>query len=177
MTLTLTFVSTLNGKITKGDNPDVTSWTSKEDQVHFKKVQAEFSVIIRSSSTYKIAKDVIDKSGKQRHVVMTRDPSKFESDKIEGILEFTSESPKKLIERLKKEGVKNALLAAGGTIVSLFLKEKLIDNFYLTLEPIMFGRGVSMLAESDLEVDFELVSTEKLNSQGSLLHKYKLLKN
>lgn len=177
MKLTLTFASTLNGKITKGDDPDVTKWTSKEDQAHFKKVQAGFPVVIRSSSTYKIAKDFLDKSGKQRHIVMTRDPSKFESEKIDGVLEFTSESPNEIVERLEREGVEKALLAAGGTIVSLFLKKKLIDSFFLTLEPKMFGNGIPMLAESDLEADFELESFERLNPQGTLILKYKLLKN
>ena len=176
MILTLAFVATLNGKITKGGDVDVSQWSSRQDQQHFKKIISQYPIIIRSSTTYNIAKTTIDPNGSQRHIVMTRDPKSYESEKIEGVLEFTNESPRELIDRLKKEGIEKSFLSVGGILVSLFLKEKLVDNFYLTLEPKIFGKGTPIVAETELEADFKLESIEKLNAKGTLLLKYKLIK-
>ena len=174
MKLALTFVSTLNGKITKGDDPDVGKWSSAEDQKHFKEILSEYKVVIRSSTTYEIAKNNLVTDGSKRYIVLTRDPEKYAPEKIDGILEFTNESPKQLIDRLESEGVDKALLAAGGTIVSIFLKDKLITDFQLTIEPKLFGKGVPLLSESDLFVDLRLTGHRKLNDQGTLLLEYEV---
>ena len=175
MKLLLTYVSSLNGKITKGDNPNVVRWSSKEDQEHFKKVLSDYDVVIRSSTTYKLAKKSLDLSGKKRYVVITRDPSKYSKEERKGILEFTSESPEELIKRLDSEGVEKALLATGGALTKLFFEQKLITDFHLTIEPKIFGNGIPLVAEGDFYVNFELEDIERLNDGGTLLVKYKIL--
>ena len=175
MKVILTYAATLNGKITKGDDARIFSWTSKEDQENFKKIRDGFNLVIRSSKTYEASKES-DKPRKERLiVVLTRDPSKYESDKILGQLEFTNEPPAELIKHLEGQGYNEALLAAGGKVSSLFFGEKLINEFHLTLEPKIFGMGTPMIAESDLDVDFKLESTDKLNEKGSLLLKYSVV--
>ena len=175
MKLVLTFVASTNGKITKGDNPDVTAWSSKEDQAYFKKTKGEYKTIIRSSTTYELAKNTLIKDGSKRYIVLTRNPEKYENEKIENIVEFTSETPEQVISRLEKEGVDKALLAAGGKLVSSFLKGKLITDFELTLEPKLFGSGTPLLSESELYVDLKLIDMEKLNDAGTVLLKYKVI--
>lgn len=173
MKLTLTYVSTVNGKITKGDDPDVTKWSSPEDKEHFEAIRDQFPVIIRSSSTYKVAQA---SEREVRQIVMTRDPAKYESQSHSKTVEFTAESPKELIARLSKEGVAKALLAVGGTMAAIFFEEGLIDEFQVTLEPYVFGAGVNMIGEREFFTDLKLESVEQLNDRGTLLLTYSVLR-
>jgi len=67
------------------------------------------------------------------------------------------------------------LLLGGGTINALFLKESLVDELYLTLEPRIFGKGKTLVREGEFEVLLELMNIKRLNQSGTLLLKYKIL--
>lgn len=174
MRVLLTYVATLNGKITMSDDPDVVGWTSREDQNHFKALKAEADVIIRSSVTYEIAKEQV-KVPNQLQIVLTRNPDKYLDEEEKGVLEFTAESPKELIARLKKMGFGTVLIAVGGNLSAQFFKEGLIDEFYLTLEPKIFGQGKDMIDDIIMEINLTLVEAPQvLNNQGTVLLKYKV---
>ena len=172
MKTTLIYVSTLNAKITKGNDPNVSNWTSKEDQKYFKEIQERSEVIVRSSVTYEIAKPRLKLRKGQLIIVLTRDPSKYTNDTIKGQLEFTNESPKKLISRLKNNGIKNILLSIGGKLATVFLKDKLVDQFIITFEPKIFGSGISFIVESNLDLNLKLVDHKILNETGTILLTY-----
>jgi len=177
MKIVLTYAATLNAKITKGDDPDVSKWTSSEDREYFKKFRSQFNLIIKSSKTHEASKSYDKPKAGRLIVVLTRDPAKYQSEKVDRQLEFTNEPVTELIKRLGKDGYDKALLAAGGKISALFIQDKLIDEFQLTLEPKMFGQGVNMIGEGDFEVEFKLDSMEKLNDKGTLLLKYSVIYN
>ncbi len=172
MKVTLTYVASLNGKITKGNDSNVSAWSSKEDQEFFKKIRSEHEVIIRSSKTYAVAKSAIAKDHQKRHIILTREPSKYKADEIKGHVEFTDEQPNALIKRLEDEGVQKVFLSVGGGVSKLFFEQKLVTDFILTLEPFIFGQGIEMVGEGDFEVNLKLVSSEKLNNQGTILLNY-----
>ena len=177
MKIVLTYAATLNAKITKGDDADVSKWTSIEDKKHFKKLRSQFNLIIRSSKTYEVSKSYDKPRAGRLIVVLTRDPAKYESEKVDGQLEFSNEPVSDLIKRLGNQGYDKALLAVGGKISALFLQDKLINEFRLTLEPKMFGEGVNMIGEGNFEVEFKLDSMEKLNDKGTLLLTYSVIYN
>ena len=64
------------------------------------------------------------------------------------------------------------LLAGGARVYSSFIKEGLVDEIYLTVEPVIFGQGKPLLADGDSDVNLKLVSSKKLNKNGTLLLKY-----
>lgn len=171
---TLAFVSSINGKITRGNNPKVEIWSSKEDKKHFAKLIKNHSVIILSSRTYEVIKKHIKhKTGKCR-IVMTRNPKKYKNETIPGQLEFTSKSPKQIISDLTKKGVKKVLLAGGSIFAHQFLKAKLVDSLFLTIEPKLFGTGTSLVAPLPLNVDLKLKSMKRLNREGTILLEYEV---
>ncbi|MBI4009065.1 dihydrofolate reductase [Candidatus Roizmanbacteria bacterium] len=172
MKVVVVMVETLNGKITKGVNPDVTVWTSKEDQRHFQAVLSKHSLIVMGSKTFAAARKQIKLEAKKLRVVLTRDPEKYKKFKVTGQLEFTSESPQKLVSRMKKKGYKTMLVVGGGEINSLFFKTGLVDELYLTIEPKIFGEGRPLVSEEELDISLRLLSIKKLNSKGTLLLKY-----
>ena len=173
MQVALAFAASINGKITKGDDPNVIKWTSNEDKAFYKRFLKKQDVLIRTSATYKLSHH--DGSGAHyKQIVLTRSPEKYRHEAIKNRLEFTNETPKKLIERLEQEGNNNVLLAVGRNVASLFLKEDLIDEFYLTIEPLLFGKGAPMFSEEKFDKKATLKSMKKVNNNGTLLLHYRI---
>ncbi len=169
-------VASINGKITKGLDSNIYSWTSKEDSnFFFSKISAS-KLIVMGSSTYEVVRDRIKPKKGRLRIVLTKTPQKYSRDKVTGVLEFSGLKPVDLISSLEKQGYGQMLLVGGSAIYSAFLKEKLIDEIYLTVEPLIFGDGKELFAKGDFASDLSLVRIEKLNDRGSLLLKYKINK-
>lgn len=168
MHITLMMVSTVNGKITRGDEPDVTAWTSSEDKELFMKMKKEYGLLIMGSASYLANKERIKSSKDIVRIVLTRDPKKYAADHVPNQLEFTDLSAKDLIQNLSSRGYEKILLVGGPEINALFLKENLVDDLHLTIEPQLFGLGKNLIADGDAAVSLQLVSVEKLNDRGTL---------
>jgi len=78
------------------------------------------------------------------------------------------------IEKLLKDrNCQQINILGGQQVYSWFLKNNLIDEIYLTIEPIVFGFGLSLFKETlKTQKNFKLKSVKKFNSQGSLLLHY-----
>jgi dihydrofolate reductase len=108
-------------------------------------------------------------------VVMTSQPSKYES--IPGRLEFSDLSPLQLTRRFESEGYTQMVVVGGAHLATSFLKEQLIDEIWLTIEPKIFGAGVHIVVDEKLEIDLRLLSFEKVNDKGTLITKYAVKKS
>lgn len=176
MKIIMVAVSSLNGKITKGEDPNIYSWTSKEDSEFFFSLIEKNNLIMMGSKTYEASRKIIKLQKNKLRIVLTRDPRKYLDQAKKGMLEFTNESPLELVRRLEDRGYKKMLVVGGGTINSLFLKSRLVNEIYLTLEPKLFGTGKSLIKEENLSILLKLISIKKLNKKGTLHLKYKVLK-
>lgn len=174
MKLTLIQVSSLDGTTNQGGNEDHHEWTSKEDQDMFYEILNKATLIIMGTNTYLAVKDFIVHKDGQIRMIMTRDPKKYADQEIPGKLEFTNESPKDLLSRFEKKGIKEGLLVGGATTNTSFFKEKLVTNIIQTIEPVIVGPGIGSIVDKNL-VKLQLESFEKLNVRGTLLLKYKVL--
>lgn len=174
MKVILLMVSSINGKITKGDAPDVYKWSSAEDSELFSKAVEKHNVIVMGRKTYEAGKPRrILKPGKLR-VVLTRNPRAFEPEVREGMLEFTNESPRDVVKRFEKLGYKEMLLVGGSEVNAMFLRDKLVDEIHLTIEPVLFGKGKNLIGEENLASKLKLISLQRLNSRGTLHLIYKV---
>lgn len=171
----LIFVSTLDGKITKWGDPKVRSWSSSDDQNYFDTIWNATRIIIMGSGTYN--PDPLKPTSNHLFIVMTRQPSKYKSSEKPGQLEFTDETPSVLLKRVEKYGDEKILIVGGSQIATLFLREQLIDELWLTIEPKIFGVGSSFVTEEKLDINLNLLSTEKINEQGTLITKYRVIIN
>ncbi len=170
----LIFVSTLDGKITRWGDPEVRLWSSHQDQDYYKKVWNESRLIVMGSNTFDAGSFP---SVNHQLIVMTGHPDKYENLKIPGKIEFTSESPAKLIGRFKNNGYEEMLIVGGPHVATSFLKEELIDELWLTFEPKIFGTGGNFATGIKLDINLRLIHFEKVNEQGTLITKYAVLKN
>jgi dihydrofolate reductase len=123
----------LDGKVTKWNDPHVKSWSSQNDQDYFKKIWNDNRLIIMGSNTFNF--EPIKPDSNHLLVIMTGQPSKYKSYEILGQLEFRNESPVHLVKLFEKEGHENMLIVGGAHIATSFLKEQLVDELWLTIEP------------------------------------------
>jgi dihydrofolate reductase len=169
----LIFVCTIDGKITKWGDPMIRSWSSKADQYHFDAIWKKTRVIIMGSGTYNPAPLKADP--KHLYIVITRQPSKYKSSNVPGLLEFTNEIPGHIINRFENTEA-TVLVVGGAQIATSFLKAQLIDELWLTIEPKIFGKGANFVADEKLDIDLRLISFEQINEQGTVLSKYNVIK-
>ena len=87
---------------------------------------------------------------------------------------YVSGKPKDIIKKLEQQGYKSAVLGGGSHLNTQFLISGLIDEIFLTVEPIIFGQGISLFKD-EFEVNLKLIETKKLNNDTILL-RYKVIK-
>lgn len=163
----MVMVSSVNGKITKGDNPDVSVFSSKEDATLFLALKERHRCYIMGSTTFEVSrKRILLRKGRLR-VVLTHKPSKYQAETVPGQLEFTDKEPKMLLQSLEARGYKHVLLLGGGVINNLFLKAGLVDEIRLTVEPALFGKGKDLI-DGNIDVRLRLKAVKKLNKKGTL---------
>jgi dihydrofolate reductase len=175
MKTTLVFVSTLDGKVTKWGDPFVRLWSSADDQQYFTGLWNNTRLIVMGRNTY--FADPMQPSSDHLLVVMTQHASEYKGIEIPGELEFTDESPVQLFERFDKTGQDQMLIVGGAHIATSFFKEQLVDELWLTIEPKIFGTGGSFVIEEPLNINLQLISCEQVNTRGTLITKYEVIKN
>ena len=167
MKLILIMALTADGKIgrTSAHFPD---WTEPADKQLFMSISREAGVIIMGSKTF-------DTLGKplpgRKHVIITRNKTRHSSGED---LVFTHKKPVEIIKDLSAEGYKTAILAGGARINTLFARENLIDEIFLTYSPKIFGTGLSLFSES-VPMDLELVEHRRIG-ENTLLAQYRVVK-
>ncbi|MGB4966170.1 MAG: dihydrofolate reductase family protein [Microgenomates group bacterium] len=172
MHIILPVVASVNGNITKGTNPHVHSWASKEDASYFSDLKSRHNLLVMGSKTYETSKEHMEHAPGKLRVIMTRSPEKYAHEAIPNILEFTSQSVPELLKELENRGFKDMLLVGGGEINGLFLAAHVVNEVWVTIEPQLFGSGRPIFESPDTYVNLTLQSTQQLNKQGTLLIKY-----
>ncbi|MGI8588005.1 MAG: dihydrofolate reductase family protein [Chloroflexia bacterium] len=70
---------------------------------------------------------------------------------IPGVVEFTDATPAAIIADLERRGYTAAALTDGAQVNSLFLAADLVDEIRLTVEPLIFGRGIGVFEDAVFE--------------------------
>lgn len=169
MKVTLVMVQSLDGKIARNSHHNSISWTSKEDTKHFVEFTKKVGTIVMGSKTFESYGQKVLPG--RRNIIMTSKPEKYESK--EGV-EFFSGSPEELINKLGNEGVEEIVVAGGTSINTAFLEAELIDEIYLTIEPVIFGEGMALFNKEVDYIGLELIEKLNLNPNTLLLH-YKVI--
>jgi riboflavin biosynthesis pyrimidine reductase len=107
-------------------------------------------------------------------VVLTRSPASHAGDSIPDHLEFTSAPPAQLVSDLSLRGIRHCAVLGGSQVHSLFLAAGMIDELWLTVEPLLFGGGTPLLA-APTQTRLRLMQHAPL-SADTLLLKYEVLR-
>lgn len=156
-----------DGFLTKGDDPNVSSWTSEEDKKFFSDIRAKHKLFVFGKNTY-LATRPLPTEGILR-VVLTNNPDEYAVEAVPNQLEFYNLTPRQFVE--KYENLYNScLVLGGGRVYEDFLNEGLIDQVFLTIEPVVFGSGVAFNLQC--LSNMKLLSSKKLNDSGTILNHY-----
>jgi len=151
---------TLDGKLARTAEHFV-NWSSKEDKRLFMRTSKEAGVLIVGHNTYKTLPGPLPG---RLHMVLTTHPAAQMA--IPGVVEFTSAAPPAVVADLAARGYTSAVLGGGGQINRLFLEYDLIDEIWLTVEPLIFGDGVGLFAGQPLDRRARLIHLEQLNADA-----------
>lgn len=155
MTVILLAAVSTDGFIAAAEGQNSFDWTSKEDKAFFVSKTKEIGTIVMGWNTFK----TIGKGLKgRRMIVLTQTPDAVAP--VEGV-EFVSAAPADLVARLAAEGVERVAICGGAYVYAQFLNGGLVNEAFLTVEPVTFGSGTLLAPGFDLN-RLELVSEEPL---------------
>lgn len=170
--LTLIAAQSLDGYIARPGQPG-TAFCSDADATFLRAALKNFDALIMGRKTYDTLRDQIQKSDTTRYLrkILTRTPHAYAADTRPDLVEFTNQSPQKILAELATRGRGRVALLGGGEIYTAFLTSGLVDELWLTLEPYLFGGGTPLYTKEQ-EMHFKLKESQPL-SPNTLLLKYK----
>lgn len=167
----LVVVMAIDGKIAFNSR-HMTDWSSKEDKIFLHNFLDKSDVVVVGNNTFKIAKEPLLK---RNCVVFTRKIRKV-LEKYPGLIYLNPEK-EDLNRFLRSRGYRRVAVLGGEESYTYFLEKNLLDEIYLTIEPVIFGGGLGIFhGRKFLRRDFKLASVKKLNTKGSLLLHYQRAK-
>lgn len=171
MKIILIAAISLDGFITKHEATG-SGFTSPEDKRFYHQTIREFDSFIFGSTNFRLSREWIQKRLRpdQLKIALTRHPERLREEVVPGEIELAS-TPAEAIDTLASHHRRQTALLGGGKIYGLFLKEHLVDELWLTVEPLLFGGGTK-LAETHLDFRGELISAAHL-APSTLLLKYR----
>lgn len=92
-----------------------------------------------------------------------------------GDISFVNGDVKKFIEELKPKDDKNIWLVGGASTIDKFLKHDLIDEYIISIIPLLLGEGIHLFKEKNVEKSLKLLNTKSYDSGLIQIH-YKRLK-
>ncbi|MFH1390800.1 MAG: dihydrofolate reductase family protein [Candidatus Diapherotrites archaeon] len=160
--------TTIDGFIARTPGQISTDWTSKEDKEHLHKIEGEADVLLLASKSYGLAEERLKNFNS---IVLTR---KVEGIKEESkLLTYINTEKADLDGYVRKKGYKKVCVLGGRVAYNFVLEKDLLDEIYLTIEPVVFGEGIGFFNKEGPLKHFSLVSTKNLNDKGSLLLYYR----
>ena len=147
-----------------------TNWTSKEDKDFLHRILDDSDLVLVGRRTYEIAKKPLSK---RNCLVLTKSTKNFSSRSANLVFGNPATDIRGYIREKK---YKKIVVLGGMQTYSYCLQKKMLHEIYLTIEPLVFGRGLTIFnLQRWLQVNFRLISAKKLNIKGSLLLHYKLV--
>ncbi|HEV7127008.1 MAG TPA: dihydrofolate reductase family protein [Ktedonobacterales bacterium] len=149
---------TVDGRIARHTH-ELSDWTSREDKRLFVRTSKEAGVVVMGHATYATLPAPLPG---RLLVVLTRQP---DQPALAGV-EFSAEPPARVLERLGTRGYSTVVLGGGARTYHAFLAAGLVDELWLTIEPLAFGAGIALFGDEPLAAHFTLLDCQRLGEQA-----------
>ena len=154
-----------DGYIARAPRDDV-SWSSREDKRMFAATSRHAGVVVMGRKTFDNMPEPLPD---RLQVVMTSTPDSYHT--VPGHVEFTASDPRAILRDLAERQFQEVVIGGGGGVYAQFVSAGLVDELWLTIEPLLFGAGVPLLRGTPFERRMRLVSVTQL-SPNTLQLKY-----
>ncbi|MDD5110627.1 MAG: dihydrofolate reductase family protein [Patescibacteria group bacterium] len=162
MKIILMMAMTADGIVAR-DSSHKADWTSKADKKAFIAETKKHGVIIMGETTYRTIGRPLPG---RLNLVLTMEPEKRAAESVPGVLEFYRGSPAEVVAHLSGKGYQSAVLGGGPYTNASFLKAGLVDEVLITIEPKLFGNGMTFAKGQDLDVNLVYISSAPLGDNA-----------
>lgn len=171
MKISIYIATSTNGFISNRRNaPD---WLSNEYGDGFYSICQKFEAVIMGKTTYDIlAPDYLPLKTEGTTIVLTTDK---EAKSDNSTVVFTQDNPSEIVRMLTEKGHTEAVIIGGAMAISEFVNACLVNDIYYVIEPVLFGAGLPLLKEVEVDFKLKLLEITKLNGSTVQLH-YELQK-
>lgn len=154
----------IDGRISlsKTTRPD---WTSKEDWQFLQKELARADAVIVGRNTYRAAAARL--RTRTTFVLTSRVETPVKKDGV------TFVNPAKTNLRALFAPYKRVAILGGAGVYRHMIEHGYMDELFLTIEPLVFGRGTPMVTGGTKIARLSLVSVKRMNRRGTLLLHYR----
>lgn len=149
---------TVDGKIARAAD-EFSGWTSREDKRLFARTSREAGVVIMGRNTFATMPGPLPG---RLNVVLSRLVPATPQENVE----WSAESPAQVLANLAARGYSTVVLGGGARTYRQFLDADLIDELWLTIEPLAFGAGVALFGDTPLNLRLTLLETRPLGDQA-----------
>ncbi len=167
MKVILYLAQTANGYIAKEN--DSTPWSKEEFTAFYSFVKKARNLVIGKKTFLLMKNGELGNCGYPLTVVVTRSLKKVSYKNS-----MAAKSPKEALKILRKRGFRQAVIGGGSRLATSFLKQGLIDEIYLDIEPLILGKGIQIFQKGDIMSKLKLIKTTRLSKDTIRLH-YRIL--
>ncbi len=139
-------------------------WTSEEDRRFFQHALSKIDAMVVGRNTYLAA------SAHLRHRTTFVLSSRLLGLRRRGTVTFVN--PNRIDLTTLFRPYHTVAVLGGGMVYREMLERSLLDEIYITLEPLIFGRGNEMFTGCTRTTQLRLVSVRRLNHTGTLVLHY-----
>lgn len=171
----LIVASSLDGYIAQKKEQNSTLWTSAEDKQWFNKLSRQIGTLLMGSTTYRTigrplpGRKTIIYTSKPEDFPQAKVLSKFFPETEEQLFVTGEMSLPDLMQTLQEKTLPEIAICGGAHLYQQALQEKLVDEIYLTLEPVFFGDGVKLLNQA-MFTRCQVLEKIELSAQTSVWH-------
>ena len=155
-----------NGFISNKRN--VPDWLSPEYEQGLFSICQKYKAVIMGKTTYNVlAPDYLPLKSEGTTVVLTTDKQVKSENRT---VVFTQSKASEIIQMLIDKGHDEAVIIGGALTIKEFMNAGLVSDIYFVMEPVLFGTGLSLLKEIDVDFKLKLLEVTKLNENTVQLH-------
>lgn len=148
-----------------------TPWTESEWESYSSKVKEVGNLIVgKVTYDFMVSDGSYPKLNNPVVICLTSEPSKSSDPNHYFVEDFES-----AINLLEKLDFDTALVGGGGSCDTSALESGLLDEIYLDVEPIIFGKGIPLFRSTDKNLNLKLLDTKRVGESGIQLH-YQVIK-
>jgi dihydrofolate reductase len=137
-------------------------WILMDDEImsEFPKYFASFDTVLMGRKYYEIAYAQNPETGQEASGFMGMKTYVFSRTIKESPhpgVKVISENVGEFVRKLKNESGKDIWLGGGGILAASLLRERLVDEIGLTIQPILLGSGIPLFPDLGLQIDLQLL--------------------
>ena len=158
-------VMSANGVVAQKKIENSFEWTSTEDRQQFMKRISDIGTVFMGGNTFRSI-------GQKPYpgvdfFVLTRKSEQFRDFPN---VTYVKGAVKDLYRMIQSRGIKQLALLGGPETNAQFFEQGLVDEIYLTIEPLMMPQGMQLFNTLEHSIGLTLNEVKKLNQSTLLLH-------